>query len=124
MQKDKAGPNAAAGSIFAKNGMDLCLLRGAEYRTRRYRANIATVRYIHNAQQCRMKFYFSRGGYKCFLEKIFLRLPLARPFFFLGLLYLFHEIAFAVAVHPGFVPVLAKLTCDIIAIQLKACVNE
>jgi hypothetical protein len=71
-----------------------------------------------------MELDYGRPTVKCFLEKVFLRLPVFAVLFVFGLLYLFHEIAFAITMHPGLIAVFAKLSGNVIFIQLKTCVNK
>jgi hypothetical protein len=59
-----------------------------------------------------------------FLEKVFLRRPFLTFVLFFGLLYFFHEIAFAITMQPWFVAVFAKVRGDVISVELKTRVNK
>ena len=57
---------------------------------------------------------------KHFLEEAFLRLPFVAGLLVLSLFYLFHEVTFAIAMHPGPGPVFAKFGGNVIPVQLKS----
>lgn len=77
-----------------------------------------------NLQQGALKFNWITSGNKCFLEKIALGLALAVAVVVLGVLKLLHEVAFTVAMHPGFVAVFAKLGSDIVFVQFETRENK
>jgi len=85
---------------------------------------ITVVRYKDYAQQYPVKFNPGGKRNKSLLEKIFLRLPFLALFPVFGLLYFFHEIAFAITVQPGLVAVNAKLAGNIVPVQLKTGVDK
>ncbi|MDB5124996.1 MAG: hypothetical protein JWP94_3125 [Mucilaginibacter sp.] len=58
------------------------------------------------------------------LEKIFLGLAFFVFFLVFSLLYFFHEVAFAIAMHPRFVAIFAKFAGDIVPVQLKTRINK
>lgn len=54
-----------------------------------------------------------------FLKKIFLSLLLLCVLVLLGLLNLFHKVTLTIAIHPGFIPVLAKFFGNVVPVELK-----
>lgn len=58
------------------------------------------------------------------LNETFLCLAFFAFFAVLGLFQLFHEIAFAVAMHPGLIAVYAQFCCYVLAVQLVTGKNK
>jgi hypothetical protein len=71
-----------------------------------------------------MEFNISTTDNKHFLEEAFLRLPFVAGLLILSLFYLFHEVTFAIAMHPGPGPVFAKLGGNVIPVQFKSRVYK
>jgi hypothetical protein len=67
-----------------------------------------------------MEFYSCCTCVVGFLEQVLLRLALIAGLFFLGLAYLFHKVAFAIAMQPWFVAVNAQIGGNVVPVQLKA----
>lgn len=77
------------------------------------RQGYTVIAYLHHVQYLRIKPDVGVSAKEGFLEKIFLRLEFIFFLFFPGLIYLFHKIALAVTVQPGFIPVYAKVRSDV-----------
>ena len=59
-----------------------------------------------------------------FLYQVLLRLAFSAVLFFFSLFYLFHQVAFTVAMQPGFVAVLAKFTGNVAPVHFETCVDK
>ena len=59
-----------------------------------------------------------------FLYQVLLRFAFSAVLFFFSLFYLFHQVALAVTMQPGFIAVFAKFSGDVAPVHFVACVDK
>jgi hypothetical protein len=78
----------------------------------------------HHRNNMREEFYPGRFFAENLLHQAFLCFALVSRLFFFGLFELFHQVTMPVAMQPGFVPVLAKLSNNVIPVEIEAGVHK
>ena len=125
--KEKCGQPArkpAARQIKKAKKGELSQLRGLKNRKVDNGQGNVVIGHKHYLQYSRIKPDVGLFAEEGFLEKIFLRLAPVSLLFFIGLLYLLNEIAFAITAQPWFRYVFAKVRGDVIPVHLKTCINK
>lgn len=84
-------------------------------------AVVGNVQYPNNAGE---EFYLVGRLKINLLDQVFLSLALVGGLLGISFLQLFHQVAMAVAMQPGFIAVFAKLGGNIVPVQFETRINE